>query len=746
MSSKLQAKSQRSGSTAHGGYTLVQHTLMVMRASAALCDVVGESALLAFGKPVGRLPELKRLVVAAAWAHDLGKCSSHFQEMLRGSRNPQARRHELLSSIILNMNGPLKTWFAEVFPDVKERACVLSAAASHHRKLPRPAGKQLGLRLCMGPMQDFLNVIKLAWSRFGFTSVALNDQRLHDVVMKDADLDYEEKNLVCVLRNDGEHDLHPLVRTLTICADVIGSVQVDDIVHKSRDAVLWLRETMDHRAWASGVDQMVMRRGLTLRPFQEAVGASDAPVTLVRAGCGSGKTLAALLWARQHAKDGRQLWFTYPTTGTASEGFAGYGIGEDLEVKATLEHSRRDTDLDHYVQQFGEAAVLGTLEDKDAEVEALDRAESLRLLGAPIIFSTADVPLGWLVLNRKGTYAAPAIVNSAIVFDEVHSYDDKMFGVLLRWLSMLPGIPALIMTASLSQYRLKLLQEVVLKTHGRDLPIIDGPEELEVAPRYELVQWNAASLVEEAVGRGERVLWVSNTVDRCVDNAREMRSILKGAAPVHVYHSRFKYRDRLWRHERVVRSFDPGTGPCVAFTTQVAEMSLDLDADLVVTDLAPVPALIQRLGRLNRRGVSTSTRPFVVIDGGEHLPYTEEEMAQARLWLRELGVGRPVSRRDLVSAWEGVQGPERIIPTDVPVMLENPDRAEPDSLREEGRTIQVVLEQDVGEPDLVEVLIPMNMNKRAEVILDGARRHRHVPVVTDADLDYNAEEGARWRP
>jgi hypothetical protein len=56
------------------------------------------------------------------------------------------------------------------------------------------------------------------------------------------------------------------------------------------------------------------------------------------------------------------------------------------------------------------------------------------------------------------------------------------------------------------------------------------------------------------------------------------------------------------------------------------------------------------------------------------------------------------------------------------------------------------MDRDLGEPDLVEVLIPMNMNERAEVILAGARRHRHVPVVTDADLDYNAEEGARWRP
>jgi len=53
--------------------------------------------------------------------------------------------------------------------------------------------------------------------------------------------------------------------------------------------------------------------------FQQRVSRSSAPITLVTAGCGSGKTVAAYLWAaRQQA--GKQLWITYPTTGTATEG------------------------------------------------------------------------------------------------------------------------------------------------------------------------------------------------------------------------------------------------------------------------------------------------------------------------------------------------------------------------------------------------------------------------------------------
>ena len=66
-----------------------------------------------------------------------------------------------------------------------------------------------------------------------------------------------------------------------------------------------------------------------------------------------------------------------------------------------------------------------------------------------------------------------------------------------------------------------------------------------------------------------------------------------------VYHSRFRYCDRVRQHGAVIDAFR-GNAPALAICSQVAEMSLDLSASLLVTDLAPVPALIQRLGRLNR--------------------------------------------------------------------------------------------------------------------------------------------------
>src|SRR5690606_23440341 len=104
----------------------------------------------------------------------------------------------------------------------------------------------------------------------------------------------------------------------------------------------------------------------------------------------------------------------------------------------------------------------------------------------------------------------------------------------------------------------------------------------------------------------------------------------------------------------------------VAICTQVAEMSLDLSASLLVTDLAPVPALIQRLGRLNRRATPPQegkkppkTMPFVVVepltdDGASfHLPYTPADFELARKWLERLPSDQ-ISQRHLAQTWESL--------------------------------------------------------------------------------------------
>jgi CRISPR-associated endonuclease/helicase Cas3 len=119
------------------------------------------------------------------------------------------------------------------------------------------------------------------------------------------------------------------------------------------------------------------------------------------------------------------------------------------------------------------------------------------------------------------------------------------------------------------------------------------------------------------------------------------------AIPLHCYHSRFRLNDRKDRHQETVTAFrreKPGepSRPVLAITTQVCEMSLDLDADMLVTELAPITALIQRMGRCNRVPAPRDSAGDVLIycpDDNSERPYDRPALDSAKTFadrLREL--------------------------------------------------------------------------------------------------------------
>jgi CRISPR-associated endonuclease/helicase Cas3 len=126
---------------------------------------------------------------------------------------------------------------------------------------------------------------------------------------------------------------------------------------------------------------------------------------------------------------------------------------------------------------------------------------------------------------------------------------------------------------------------------------------------------------------------------------------------VGVYHSRFKLEDRQRRHRETIDAFRaPVSGdpqPAIAVTTQVCEMSLDLDADLLLTEHAPISSLVQRFGRANRRRRRGPTfRATLLTYAPESAaPYDKMDLEAASTFLAGLS-GRDVSQRDLAVGLE----------------------------------------------------------------------------------------------
>src|SRR5690606_5006194 len=137
----------------------------------------------------------------------------------------------------------------------------------------------------------------------------------------------------------------------------------------------------------------------------------------------------------------------------------------------------------------------------------------------------------------------------------------------------------------------------------------------------------------EAYRAGKRVLWVVNTVARCQAVARALERCL--GEPVTVYHSRFLLGDRQSVHQRTIEAFKQEGKPALAITTQVCEMSLDLDAEVLITELAPFTALVQRLGRSNRHLRYESSQVWVY-EPEAPAPYSAEELEASRSLLDTL--------------------------------------------------------------------------------------------------------------
>src|SRR5262249_44322177 len=111
--------------------------------------------------------------------------------------------------------------------------------------------------------------------------------------------------------------------------------------------------------------------------------------------------------------------------------------------------------------------------------------------------------------------------------------------------------------------------------------------------------------------------------------------------------------DRRARHKAVVEAFQSRPGPLLAVTTQVCEMSLDLDADVLITEEAPIPPLVQRMGRCNRKGEPGDGKigEVYVYPVQEPKPYPPDELAAARTFVAVLN-GKSFSQADLESAME----------------------------------------------------------------------------------------------
>jgi CRISPR-associated endonuclease/helicase Cas3 len=691
------------------------------------------------------------LTIAAAW-HDLGKANDHFQAMVRGSAGNmhQALRHEVVSALlIMAEDAPLRAalWEPLVADDPLVAWCALAAVCGHHVKFAEGANlvqsgaykQTLSVEM---DHADFISSVDHIAQVCQTTTPPLVGRWMRDCVPGVGVLSALEEELEA-LRRALDRQLRALLRGdksaqrfLALCkALVIGADVAGSALPFRREDGSWVNEVLGETLSQEDVKGVIAARlgNNVPLPFQERLRSGGVSLTLLRAGCGSGKTLGAYMWAERWAV-GRKLFFCYPTTGTATEGFLDYMVSSGVE--AALLHSRARAD------------VVDVLVNDPRDADSMQRrhaaVRSLIGWGAKVSVCTVDTVAGLMAMNRTGLFMSPAIAQGAFVFDEVHDYDEQLFGLVLRFIDLFPNVPVLMMTASLTPARLAELER-----RFPQLSKLEGPSELEAFKRYRFapqllddVPWDQ---VEGVMARGGKVLCVSNTVNRAMARAEEARRRF-GCGAVRVYHSRFRYEDRVRHHKGVIEAFRV-RGACFASTTQVAEMSLDLDADLLITDLAPIPALIQRLGRLNRRAKADTAARDAYCIRFKGAPYATAQLEAAERFWEESAASGERSQRDLRESFERLAPAEATAEMTPSKLLDGRAYAEPDKTRLDGATLTVILALDEARvkarrEDAIVCSVPIPIRKLGKRWMSWPRLHGYLPVAPASAVAYDAELGA----
>ncbi|GAB2883166.1 CRISPR-associated helicase/endonuclease Cas3 [Microvirgula curvata] len=372
---------------------------------------------------------------------------------------------------------------------------------------------------------------------------------------------------------------------------------------------------------------------------------------------GAGKTEAALILAHRlmAAGHGKGLYFALPTMATSNQMYRRVGA---IYRKLYQPQSAPSIVLAHSARQLVDDFTR-TLQQPDHGYGPQEGSASMhcnawladgnkKALLAHVGVGSIDQALLAVLPARHQSLRLAGLRDKVLVIDEVHSFDPYVKTLLCQLLRahaaqggsailLSATVPHTVKTGLLNAFRagLGLAAEYVeldphypLTTRLAAQVTLATPCETRAEVRrtvaVQLFDNKAAvlDLIAEEAAAGRCVCWIRNTVD----DARQGFAALQARLPaenLHLFHSRFAIGHRLDIENRVLDLFGKHATAAmrrgqVLIGTQVLEQSLDFDADIMISDLAPIDLLIQRAGRLQRHARHADGQP--ADDGIERRP------------------------------------------------------------------------------------------------------------------------------
>ena len=505
----------------------------------------------------------KKLVVEACRIHDLGKVNLVFQAMICPKlaekfhidvRKTSQIPHGFLSAVTISLDE--FDDLSELFSD-KDFGPFITAVYYHHDREDHynsPAIRKYAEKYYMKQIEEYLNrkIRKLNFSNLD--DLLFRNNVYTGKYIPDSNA-WKEYLLIKGLLNKFDY---------TVSAG-----------YENAESAIDLHE----KKLVKNIEKFL--NGKELRPAQKFMKMNRDKNLIVIAPTGSGKTEASLLWM-----NGEKSFYTLPLKVSSNAIY--------LRIKENYEY--KDVALLH------SDAMAVYLREYNGNEDIGEKYERSKMLSQPLTVCTVD-QLFRFVYRALGTEIFAATLKySKLVLDEIQAYEPRVIATIIYGLKMIQemGGKFAIITATFPPV-LKYFMEQYGLVEGKQYIFKDftGKEyQVEKYPRHKVeIRHSEMNLDEIRLrGKNRKVLVICNTVSK----AQKLYKKLEGEN-VWLLHSKYIRRDRAFL-ERKIMGFSESGESGIWITTQIVEASLDIDFDILYTEMCTADSLLQRMGRCNRKG------------------------------------------------------------------------------------------------------------------------------------------------
>lgn len=553
---------------------------------------------------VAKAPDFFDHLFYAVALHDFGKAAIGFQrQLLDGTR--WNYRHEILSAgFVVGLKLPR---------EAKQAICL--AILTHHKDVEtlidkhpcwpesNPGfqtwrAKMAELEPNWGILMEIQNEVtrwypaeNCSWTPVSSVAQLMNGYRDFLVPYQN---DFEDAELTPL------HGIYGmLLRGCTIACDHLASAGKNEIHTALDELETSLFQFVKEKAKAKG-------RVFNGWEVFQTTAAQTAGQLMLSAPTGSGKTEAALLWSatNQGQTLGNRVFYVLPYTASINAMYR--RLAEFVsDEKIGLLHGKAN----YFLYQ---ALVDKKYTPADAAQLAKNEQDLTRKICRPYKVLTPFQILKTFFGIRGFEMQFAEMSKGLFIFDEIHAYDPHTTALILTMVQRLRreyDAKFCIMTATMPLFLKQMVTEALGELTHVEMP----PAERDRFTRHRvrLLEGNihaAIPQIEEHLTEGKRALVVCNTVRQAQTVFEELQFVAQNAK---LLHSRFILRDR----ERIEKELGDAD---LLIGTQAVEVSLDIDFDILFTEPAPIDALIQRFGRVNRKRQKGICDVCICREGGEN--------------------------------------------------------------------------------------------------------------------------------